>query len=61
MEELYNSEGPWTRIAYLNMSDPTHQCPPGFRLYTSNGVRACSRPSSTYWWMSVSYLFLFFY
>ena len=44
MEELCNTTGPWTRIAYLNMSDPTHQCPPGFRLYTSNGVRACGRP-----------------
>ena len=47
MEELCNSRGPWTRIAYLNMSDPTHQCPPGFRLYTSNGVRACGRPSGS--------------
>ena len=47
MEELCKSEGPWTRIAYLNMSDPTHQCPPGFRLYTPNCVRACGRPSGT--------------
>ena len=47
MEELCNSRGPWTRIAYLNMSDPTHQCPSGFRLYTSNGARACGRPSGT--------------
>ena len=47
MEELCNSIGPWTRIAYLNMSDPTHQCPPGFALYTSNGVRACGRPSGS--------------
>ena len=47
MEELCKSKGPWTRIAYLNMSDPTHQCPPRFGLYTSNGVRACGRPSGT--------------
>ena len=47
MEELCKSGGPWTRIAYLNMSDLTHQCPPGFTLYTSNGVRACGRPSGT--------------
>ena len=33
--------------AYLNMSDPTHLCPPGFRLYTTNGVRACGRPPGT--------------
>ena len=47
MEELCNTKGPWTRIAYLNMSDPTHVCPPGFRLYSSNGVRACGRLSSS--------------
>ena len=47
MEELCKIGGPWTRIAYLNMSDPTHQCPPGFRLYVSNCVRACGRPSGT--------------
>ena len=47
MEELCKSKGPWTRIAYLNMSDPTHQCPPGFRLYMSNCIRACGRPSGT--------------
>ena len=29
------------------MSDPTHQCPPGFTLYTSNGLKACGRPSGT--------------
>ena len=47
MEELCKSKGPWTRIAYLNMSDPTHQCPPGFGLHTSNCIRACGRPSGT--------------
>ena len=47
MEELCNTKGPWTRIAYLNMSDPTHRCPSGFRWYSSNGVRACGRGSSS--------------
>ena len=47
MEELCKSKGPWTRIAYLNMSDPTHQCPLGFRLYISNGIRACGSPSGS--------------
>ena len=49
MEKLCKSNGPWTRIAYLNMSDPTHQCPPGFRPYTDshNNVRACGRPTGT--------------
>ena len=45
MEELCSSEGGWTRIAYLNMSDCTEECPPGFRLYQSGGVRACGRQS----------------
>ena len=32
--------------ACLNMSDPTEQCPPGFRLYEENNTRACGRQSS---------------
>ena len=43
MEELCNTKGPWTRIAYLNMSDPTHRCPSGYSLRSSNGVQACIR------------------
>ena len=47
MGELCNSTSGWTRLAYLDMSDPTMECPPGFRLYTdSEGVRACGRPSA---------------
>ena len=38
--------GQWYRVAYLNMSDPTQQCPPFLRLYSANGIRACGRPSS---------------
>ena len=45
MEELCSSVGRWTRIAYLDMSDSTEECPPGFRLYQSGGVRACGRQS----------------
>ena len=44
MEELCGSEGGWTRLAYLDMSDATQNCPFGFRLYQSGGVRACGRP-----------------
>ena len=33
MEELWGSDEGWMRVAYLNMSDPTEDCPPGFRLY----------------------------
>ena len=35
--------GRWTRVAYLNMSDPLQQCPTAWRLYSANGVRACGR------------------
>ena len=45
MEELCGSEG-WTRLAYLDMTDSTQNCPPGFRLYQSGGVRACGRATS---------------
>uniref|UniRef100_A0A1X7SIX5 Fibrinogen C-terminal domain-containing protein n=1 Tax=Amphimedon queenslandica TaxID=400682 RepID=A0A1X7SIX5_AMPQE len=44
MEELCGSGGGWTRLAYLDMPDATQNCPPGFRLYQSGGVRACGRP-----------------
>ena len=36
-------EGLWQRVAYLNMSDPLQQCPSAWRLYSTNGVRACGR------------------
>ena len=42
--ELCGSRGGWTRLAYLNMSNATQNCPSGFRLYQSGGVRACGRP-----------------
>ena len=41
-----DGEGGWTRVAYLNMSDPSQQCPADFRLYDVNGVRACGRQRS---------------
>ena len=46
MEELCGSNEGWTRVAYLDMSDLSEVCPTGFRLYESNGVRACGRPDS---------------
>ena len=39
------SLGQWTRVAFLNMSDPVQQCPLSWRLYSANGVRACGRAS----------------
>ena len=42
MTEHCGSTG-WTRVAYLNMSDPSQQCPTELRLYSESGVRACGR------------------
>ena len=36
--------GQWFRVAHLNMSDPSQQCPSAWRQYNANGVRACGRP-----------------
>ena len=47
MDSLCGSPGPWTRIAYLEMSNPVHECPGGFKEYNIGGVRACGRPSSS--------------
>ena len=44
MGTLCSSGGGWTRLAYLDMTDATQNCPSGFRLYQSGGVRACGRP-----------------
>ena len=41
-----DGEGGWTRVAYLNMSDPSQQCPTELRLYNESGVRACGRQIS---------------
>ena len=46
MGGLCGSGGGWTRLAYLDMTDATQNCPSGFRLYQSGGVRACGRPAN---------------
>ena len=33
----------WTRIAYLNMTDPNQQCPANWREYSLYGQRLCGR------------------
>ena len=40
------SAGGWSRVAYLNMTDPTHQCPPEWREITEP-VRTCGRTNQT--------------
>ena len=47
MEPLCGSGGGWTRLAYLNMNDSMVNCPSGFRLYQSGGVRVCGRATSS--------------
>ena len=36
--------GQWYRVASLNMSDPSQQCPSAWREYNTSGIRACGRP-----------------
>ncbi|XP_019855032.1 PREDICTED: uncharacterized protein LOC109583938 [Amphimedon queenslandica] len=55
MEELCSSGGGWTRLAYLDMSDATQNCPSGFNTYNSGGVRACGRHTSGAGCASVTY------
>ena len=45
MGELCGSSEGWTRVAYLDMSDPEEKCPNGFKLYEVNGVKACGKHS----------------
>ena len=47
IDELCGSGRGWTRLAYLDMTDATVNCPSGFRLYQSGGVRACGRATSS--------------
>ena len=47
MEELCGSGGGWTRLAYLDMTDSTENCPSGFRLYQSRGATVCGRATSS--------------
>ena len=40
-------EGGWMRVAHLNMTDSSSQCPDGFRVETVNSVRFCIRNTSS--------------
>ena len=42
-------EGLWSRVAYLNMSDPSQQCSSAWKeynCYSSPGIRPCGRPEA---------------
>ena len=45
--QVYCGPGEWRRVAYLNMSDPTQQCPSAWREYNTGGVRACGRSGTS--------------
>ena len=39
-----NCGGPgWTRVAYLNMTDPRQKCPQNWKLRTGSNIRGCGR------------------
>ena len=40
-------DGLWKRVAYLNMSDPSQQCPSAWRLYSIKRFRLCGRPANS--------------
>ena len=36
-------DGPWYKVAFLNMSNPAQSCPSNWREYRTTRVRACGR------------------
>ena len=45
--QMHCGPGLWHQLIFLNMSDPTQQCPSAWREYNMNGVRACGRPDNS--------------
>ena len=43
---LHCGTGRWYRVAHLNMSNSSQQCPSAWGEYSNSGVRACRRPHS---------------
>ena len=43
MGELCGQDGGWTRIAYLDMSDSSQNCPSGLEALDTGGIRVCRR------------------
>ena len=44
---LCGSGGGWTRLAYLDMSDSSQNCPSGLQYYSSAGLRTCGKKNTT--------------
>ena len=47
MGELCGQDGGWTRIAYLDMTDITQNCPSGLQELITGGIRVCRREGTT--------------
>ena len=47
MGELCGQDGGWTRIAYLDMSDITQNCPSGLQELITGGIRVCMREGNS--------------
>ena len=47
MDTLCNVNGGWTRIGYLDMTQPTHSCPSSLALHEDGGYRLCRWSSNT--------------
>ena len=52
-----STSGGWMRIANLDMTDPTQQCPEGFKLIdrTEPPLRTCGRPDGTFGCVSTTF------
>lgn len=46
METLCDSDGGWTRLVHVNMTNPLKNCPDELRLYDDAEIRGCGRPIS---------------
>ena len=40
-------EGGWMRVAYLNLTDPSSQCPVGFRVDRATNTRFCTKDNNS--------------
>ena len=47
MGELCGQDGGWTRIAYLDMSDSSQNCPSGLQELITGGIRVCRREGNS--------------
>ena len=51
-----NITGGWMRVAYLDMTNSSHQCPSGLRQHTDSSIRTCVR-DMLFTWLFCSAIF----